>query len=275
MADLQELFARLNGGASSGNHQQQQHGYQQPSVSSPLFSPSPSGPRPHHQSAVMSPNMSMANTPVPEQGPVSQQTPQQQSTNLLNLLRFNSQSGAAQSRRVSQQSHVSEAAPPLGRNGSTQDLMASVMGRGTPAQSAPAHALPMAVPAPAHQQQNPQDLLLRLLNHPKPAQSSGRSSSRASAAFSPPVASHKPETVVDDLAQDLADAEAEQVPSDPAATTPGASSSPMRVFGSDGRDTSSLAPQVYLRQPLRPARGCQPPQPHSHSAGLQAPRSEG
>ncbi|PZD34423.1 CDA1, xylanase chitin deacetylase [Pyrenophora tritici-repentis] len=250
MADLQELFARLNGGASSGNHQQQQHGYQQPSVSSPLFSPSPSGPRPHHQSAVMSPNMSMANTPVPEQGPVSQQTPQQQSTNLLNLLRFNSQSGAAQSRRVSQQSHVSEAAPPLGRNGSTQDLMASVMGRGTPAQSAPAHALPMAVPAPAHQQQNPQDLLLRLLNHPKPAQSSGRSSSRASAAFSPPVASHKPETVVDDLAQDLADAEAEQVPSDPAATTPGASSSPMRVFGSDGRDTSSLAPKFTYVNPF-------------------------
>ena len=253
MADLQELFARLNGGASGGNHQhQQQHGFQQPSVSSPLFSPSPSGPRPHHQSAVMSPNMSMANTPVPEQGPVSQlqQTPQQQSTNLLNLLRFNSQSGAGQSRRVSQQSHVSEAASPHGRNGSTQDLMASVIGRGTPSQSAPTPALPMAVPAPAPQQQNPQDLLLRLLNHPKPAQSSGRSSSRASAAFSPPVASHKPETVVDDLAQDLADAEAEHVSSDPAATTPGASSSPMRVFGSDGRDTSSLAPKFTYVNPF-------------------------
>ncbi|RMZ67063.1 wd40 yvtn repeat-like-containing domain [Pyrenophora seminiperda CCB06] len=209
-----------------------------------------SGPRPHHQSAVMSPNMSMANTPVPEQGPVSQQTPQQQSTNLLNLLRFNSQSGTGQSRRVSQQSYVSEAAPPLGRNGSTQDLMASVIGRRTPSQSASAQAVSMAVPASAPQQQNPQDLLLRLLNHPKPAQSSGRSSSRASAAFSPPVASHKPETVVDDLAQDLADAEAEHVSSDPAATTPGASSSPMKVFGSDGRDTSSLAPKFTYINPF-------------------------
>ena len=201
MADLQELFARLNGGAS-GNNQQQQQGYQQPSVSSPLFSPQPGGPQPHHQSAIMSPNSSMANTPAPEH--VSQQTPQQQSTNLLNLLRFNSQGGSGQSRRVSQQSQ----APDLN--------LASVMGTRTPSQGAPA-------PAQSSPQQNPQDLLLRLLNHPKPAQSSGsvRSSRAASAVRSPPVASHKPETVVDDLAQDLADAEQERVSSDPAVHTPG------------------------------------------------------
>ena len=203
MADLQELFARLNDGASGNNQQQQQQqGYQQPSVSSPLFSPQPGGPQPHHQSAIMSPNSSMANTPAPEH--VSQQTPQQQSTNLLNLLRFNSQGGSGQSRRVSQQSQ----APDLN--------LASVMGTRTPSQGAPA-------PAQSSPQQNPQDLLLRLLNHPKPAQSSGsvRSSRAASAVRSPPVASHKPETVVDDLAQDLADAEQERVSSDPAVHTPG------------------------------------------------------
>jgi hypothetical protein len=221
MADLSELFARLNGGAS-GNHQQQQHSTLQPSVSSPLFSPQPTGPQPHHQSAIMSPNSSMANTPAPEQGHASQQTPQQQSTNLLNLLRFNSHSGRQPQRQVSQ--HTTQVTD-------ASDLMANVMGTRAASQGAPAPAQAMPVPA----QQNPQDLLLRLLNHPKPAQqASGRSSRAASTA----VASNKPETVVDDLAQDLADAELEQVPSDPAASTP-AAASPMRVFGSDGQEPAS------------------------------------
>jgi hypothetical protein len=221
MADLSELFARLNGGAS-GNQQQQQHSNLQPSVSSPLFSPQPTGPQPHHQSAIMSPNSSMANTPAPEQGHASQQTPQQQSTNLLNLLRFNSHSGRQPQRQVSQ--HTTQVTD-------ASDLMANVMGTRAASQGAPAPAQAMPVPA----QQNPQDLLLRLLNHPKPAQqASGRSSRAASTA----VASNKPETVVDDLAQDLADAELEQVPSDPAASTP-AAASPMRVFGSDGQEPAS------------------------------------
>jgi hypothetical protein len=234
MADLSELFARLNSGAS-GNQQQQQppHSYQQPSVSSPLFSPSPSGPQPHHQSAIMSPNSSMTNTPAPEQGQ-GHQTPQQQSTNLLNLLRFNSQSGPA--RRVSQQTHVSETP--------SAHLVTNVVGSRTPSH-APASA--QSVPSPASSQQNPQDLLLRLLNQPKPAQSSTRSSRAASAAVSPPAASYKPETVVDDLAQDLADAVLEQVPSNPTVAAPpaatsasaSASASPMRVFGSDGNEASS------------------------------------
>jgi hypothetical protein len=230
MADLQELFARLNGGASGNQQQQQQPSYQQPSVSSPLFSPQPTGPQPHHQSAIMSPNSSMANTPVPEQGHVSQQTPQQQSTNLLNLLRFNSQGGGQPRRQVSQ--HTTQVTD-------ASDLMATVMGSRVTSQGgpAPAPAMPAAMPA----QQNPQDLLLRLLNHPKPAQqASGRASRAASTVLSPPrVASNKPETVVDDLAQDLADAELEQVPSDAVDPTPAASASPMRVFGSDGQESAS------------------------------------
>ncbi|CAO2648493.1 Nn.00g077600.m01.CDS01 [Neocucurbitaria sp. VM-36] len=237
MTDLQELFARLNGGASGNQHQ---HGHQQPSVSSPIFSPSPSGPQPHHHSAIMSPNTSVANTPAPEQGSVSQQTPQQQSANLLNLLRFNSQPGAGQARRVSQNAHVSESPTAHGRTVSASDLVASFMGNRTPSQgpssAAPAPAQPVPTPVPS---ENPQDLLLRLLNHPKPAQSDGRSSRASAAAFSPPVASNKPETVVDDLAQDLADAELEKVSSDPAASAAATSPSPMRVFGSDGSGPSS------------------------------------
>ncbi|EUC48905.1 hypothetical protein COCMIDRAFT_2174 [Bipolaris oryzae ATCC 44560] len=243
MADLQELFARLQGGGSSNQQQQQQqsqqHGYQPPSVSSPIFSPSPSGPQPHHHSAVMSPNTSMASTPVPEQSHVPHQTPQQQSTNLLNLLRFNSQSGSAHSRRVSQQSLAQ-----------TSDLMASMMGGGrTSSQSAPSQAQAMPAPVPS-QQQNPQDLLLRLLNHPKPAQSSGRSSRPVSAAFSPPVASNKPETVVDDVVQDFADAELEQVSASPVAPAPGTSASSTKAFGSNSNEASSLAPKFTYVNPF-------------------------
>jgi hypothetical protein len=249
MADLQELFARLNGGAAGNSTQQQQqqppHGYRQPSVSSPLFSPSPSGPQPHHQSAVMSPNTSAANTPAPAPNDVA--TPQQQSAQLLNLLRFNSQSGAGQARRVSQNSHAAEAAPVHGRNVSANDLVAGFMGNRAPSQG-PAPTSIQAAPASASMaSENPQDLLLRLLNHPKPAQNDGRSS-RASATFSPPV--HMPETVVDDLAQDLADAELEHVSADPSVgAVP--SASPMRVFGSDGTGSSARF-QPHSPSPLQP-----------------------
>jgi WD40 repeat protein len=246
MADLQELFARLNGGAASNNqqqqHQQQQqspHGYRQPSVSSPLFSPSLSGPQPHHPSAVMSPNTSVANTPVPEHGAASQQTPQQQSAQLLSLLRHNSQSGAGQARRVSQNSQISEAPPIHGRTISATDLVAGFMGSRSPSQGPNAAAPTSAQAAPASvPSENPQDLLLRLLNHPKPAQNDGRSSRATPATFSPPVASSMPETAVDDLAQDLADAESENVTPVPSSSAAPSASS-MRVFGSDGTGPSS------------------------------------
>jgi WD40 repeat protein len=245
MADLHELFARLNGGAASNSNQQQQppHGYRQPSVSSPLFSPSPNGPQPHHPSAVMSPNTSTANTPAPEHGAASQQTPQQQSAQLLSLLRFNSQSGGGQARRVSQNSHAAEASPARSRTVSSTNVVAGFMGNRTPAQDPSSAAPTSAQAAPASMpSENPQDLLLRLLNHPKPAQNDGRPSRASAAAFSPPVASHMPETVVDDLAQDLADAELEHVSSDPSASV-APSDSPMRVFGSDGTGPSRFHPQ--------------------------------
>ncbi len=188
MADLQELFARLNGGASSN---QNQHGYQQPSVSSPIYSPSPAGQQPHHQSAIMSPNNSTVNTPAPEHGLVSQQTPQQQSATLLNLLRFN-QPGAGQPRRVSQNTNPSDGATFHDRSTTASEMVASFMGgrnfSSLPGAAAPTSAqkTPSAGQTIDTSAENPQDLLLRLLNHPKPAQSDDRSS-RASATclFSP------------------------------------------------------------------------------------------
>ena len=249
MADLQELLQRLNGGGvSGGNHQQlpssqQQHPhYQQPSVSSPIFSPAPSGPTPHHPSHILSPNMSSANTPAPEQGagPVSQQTPQQQSANLLNLLRFNAQPGLGQ-RSVSQQPQPQQApVPPAhGRTVSASDFVAGFMGNRSGSQNSVAAAPSgMQSPPPAAASENPQDLLLRLLNHPKPSQSPARSSHASAAAFSPPVLSHMPETAVDDLAQDLADAALQNTAADPLGS---AAASLLKVFGKDGTGNAPRA----------------------------------
>jgi len=230
MSDLSELLARLNGG---GTQQQQQppHGHRQPSVSSPLFSPSPSGPQPHHQSAVMSPNTSAAHTPAPE-------TPQQQSAHLLNLLRFNANPAASQGvRRVSQNSQLHEGSYPYsaqGRTVSATDSVSGMMGNRTSSQG-PSFAAPASAQAASASvsQENPQDMLMRLLNHPKPAQASPR----ASAPTSPPAASNMPETVADMLAQ--ADADVDKP-----------SSSPMRVFGADGTGPSArLQPEPNSQTP--------------------------
>lgn len=193
----------------------------------------------------MSPNSSMANTPVPEQG--------QQATNLLNLLRFN----GGQVRRVSQNAPTLDASPAHSRAVSNADLAASFASNRSSSYGAAAMTPTSAQQAPAASE-NPQDLLLRLLNHPKPAQSDERSSRASVAAFSPPVMSNKPETVVDDLAQDLADAEAEKVSADPTNSAAAATSSPMRIFGSDGAraserfqpEATSLAPKFTYVNPF-------------------------
>ncbi|KAH6642448.1 hypothetical protein C7974DRAFT_102613 [Boeremia exigua] len=265
MADLQELLQRLNGGgASGGNHQQlpssqQQHPhYHQPSVSSPIFSPAPSGPAPHHSSHVLSPNMSSANTPTPEHGAgsVSQQTPQQQSASLLSLLRFNPGLGQRSVSQQPQQQQQPPVAPAHGRTVSASDFVAGFMGN-RPGSQGSVPAAPSAVqsPPPAAASENPQDLLLRLLNHPKPSQSPARSSHASAAAFSPPVLSYMPETAVDDLAQDLAAAALEKSAADPFAS---ATASPLNVFGNDGignaprsqNETASLAPKFTYVNPF-------------------------
>ncbi|KAJ4336932.1 hypothetical protein N0V95_008481 [Ascochyta clinopodiicola] len=287
MADLQELLQRLNGGgASGGNHQQlpssqQQHPhYQQPSVSSPIFSPAPRGPIPHHPSAIMSPNvLSSANTPAPEQGAgsVSQQTPQQQSANLLNLLRFNAQPGLGQ-RSVSQQpqppQHQAPVAPAHGRTVSASDFVAGFMGNRSGSQGSVPAATVQSPPA-ASASENPQDLLLRLLNHPKPSQSPARSSHASVAAFSPPVLSHMPETAVDDLAQELADAVLESAAVNPVASATG---SPLEVFGNDGMGNASrhqpeAAPQPPKFTYVNPFDQLAAASPRNRTPVPDAPRS--
>ncbi|KAF2711019.1 hypothetical protein K504DRAFT_376668 [Pleomassaria siparia CBS 279.74] len=236
MADLQELFARLNGsGNAAGNHASS---YQHATVSSPIYSPSPSGPQPHHGSVIMSPNSSLPATPVPEHSTVIQQTPQQQSAQLLNLLRFNAQP-SGQLRRPSQNTQSSEGGNPHGRAVSASNLVASFINK--PASQIPHHSSASNSPVPVSRPEptpaaggNPQDLLLRLLNQTKPPQSDTHSSRHSPAPFAPTVTTIMPETAVDDVAQDLANATLEQEPSDSAAAA-----SPMRIFGSDGAGQSS------------------------------------
>ncbi|KAJ4348038.1 uncharacterized protein N0V89_009410 [Didymosphaeria variabile] len=287
MADLQDLLALLHGQGAASN-QQPPHGYQQPSVSSPIFSPSPSGPHPHHQSAIMSPNSSAANTPGPEQAGVLQQTPQQQSTQLLNLLRFNSQPSVAQARRPSQNTQSLDTAPVHGRAVSASDLVAGFTG-GKSTQ-APASAAPLAArlePAPvSSQNQNQQDLLMRLLN-PKPAQSDTHSPRASAAAFSPPPVAPQPETAVSDVARDLAAAVAtlENLPVDP--TVVSSVASPMRVFGSEGPEQSQFepeparsndAPRFTYRNPFEQLEAASPrnrtPAPETSKAPTPTPKME-
>lgn len=290
MADpsLQELLQRLNGGGARPTSSQQQHPhYQQPSVSSPIFSPAPSGPTPNHPSHILSPDMSAANTPAPEQG--AGPTPQQQSANLLNLLRFNGQPGLGQ-RSVSQQppqqpqppqQQHQPVAPAHGRTVSASDFVAGFMGNRSGSQgSVPAAPAGVQSPPPAVASENPQDLLLRLLNHPKPSQSPARSSHASAAAFSPPALSHMPETAVDELAQDLVDAALEKNAIDSFGS---GAASPLNVFGNNGAGNASrqhesapLAPKFTYINPFDKLAAASPRNhtPVAESSRAPAPKME-
>ncbi|KAH7046750.1 hypothetical protein B0J12DRAFT_711689 [Macrophomina phaseolina] len=236
MADLQELFARLkspsNPASSPGASTSSAHAntYHQPTVSSPVFSPQPQGPQPHHHSAIMSPNTSQMGTP----------------TRMPRAPIFNNQPSAASpqahdtgaERRPSNNTFQQEnqaQQPAHSRGISASDLVASFMRK-------PQSPAAVAQPAPqrpdyrsdASSSQNPQDLLLRLLNHPKPPQSD--------APVHPPqnVERDVPEARVDDLAQDLANAKLE-TGSPPAEKQP---LPPMHAFGSGSQPPAPEQPSA-------------------------------
>lgn len=245
MADLQELFARLesqsatSSGASGANQTYHQ------SSSSPIFSPVPSGPQPHHQSAAMSPNTSITNTPAPEQ------SSSDRTASLLNLLKFNQPGAAAPHQAIAPEHRPSHAsvqnlqAPDNStheRTISASDLVASFMRK--PSSQGSTHtpaAVPSAPSGKAEQapssSENPQDLLLRLLNHPKPAQSDSLSAKQSGEVLASIETSNMSETAVDDLAQDLADARSEKTSSNPSVRN--RTESPIRVFGGDNAGQAS------------------------------------
>lgn len=241
MADLQELFARLkspsNPASSPGASQSSANAntYHQPTVSSPIFSPQPGGPQPHHPSAIVSPNTSAMGTPAPDPSSTDR------TASLLNLLKFNQPSAPSPQihdtgaeRRPSNNTFQHPEHPPQqpthSRGISASDLVASFMRK-------PQSPAAIAQPAPtrpefrsdAASSENPQDLLLRLLNHPKPPQND-------SPAVPPQnVERDVSESRVDDLARDFADATLE-APSYPAEMQ---AVPPMHAFGSGSQPPAS------------------------------------
>ncbi|KAF2280332.1 uncharacterized protein EI97DRAFT_119556 [Westerdykella ornata] len=253
MSDLQELLARLNSHAgapapvapvaASGNRASFQA-----SVSSPIFTPSPHGAEPRHPSAVLSPNTSAAGTPTREQPGPAHSTPQQQqqSAQLLSLLRFNTQRPSSKPYVPAHERQPHTASTVSDANGqprqiSISEFSASLMGAMSPPapQAAPAASMPATR---SEQATGPsgssQDLLLRLLNHQKPSQTGSSGPFNAPSTASPQV----PETAVEARPEDKpADAIVEPGPSE----TPRVPSvnSPMRVFGSEEpTQTSSFQP---------------------------------
>ncbi|OJJ72983.1 hypothetical protein ASPBRDRAFT_42762 [Aspergillus brasiliensis CBS 101740] len=188
-------------------HLHHHHGYRHPSVSSNIHSPSPVNTPPHHGSDILSPNISTPRAdiyPQQQRQPHHQPLPQNpdRAVNLLNLLKFNQPpTDPAQQQQHQQQPVVAgidqpkypqaraaapeEASSGHARNISASDLVASLFGQGQstappvrpagthPGQLGAAAASPgvaeSSSPA-APTAENTQEMLLRLLNRPKPAQ---------------------------------------------------------------------------------------------------------
>ncbi|KAF7587963.1 hypothetical protein BBP40_006471 [Aspergillus hancockii] len=168
-----------------------QHGYRHASVSPAIHSPSPVNTPPHHGSDILSPNIPTPHGEMfPQQHQPMPQNPDR-AVNLLNLLKFNNQPVASPTPQqfspygVEQlkPSHLhetgTEVAKSHARNISASDLVATLFGRQGAAapvkaagpqfgQSGP--AVPGGESSAGPTAENTQEMLLRLLNRPKPSQ---------------------------------------------------------------------------------------------------------
>jgi hypothetical protein len=199
MDHLQDILARLNGSAEVNreNHSPapgsaSSSNYQQPSVSSPIYTPSPSGLQPRHSSAtIVSPTWQLSNHSLhatnSQQSPnppalhssadFSNATSNRGTPDLLGLLKSrqnlqSSSSSAAQSAVLSRaaESSSSPSHPPE----STADFIAT-WGRKpsqfgsvqSPSLVAPSQSRPELRGEATSSSGNPQDFLLKLLNQAK------------------------------------------------------------------------------------------------------------
>ncbi|EME47720.1 hypothetical protein DOTSEDRAFT_123822 [Dothistroma septosporum NZE10] len=224
MADLADLFARVKAQSSEGQQQQQsqpslwaaqpqQQQQQQclpPGISSPIFSPPMQTPNPRQSSDILSPGP--GHTPDPNR-----------SNTLLNLLKFNGQSGSQQSRsQTSPMANLQNVggnrptsmnvAPRLeSRSSSYHDpqrpLSAADLVSNLQRQSSAQHALPLAERPEAQRTAsgNPQDFLLNLLKKPDSHATSAASVSE------PAQVEVKQESDIEALTQDMAQASVEPV----------------------------------------------------------------
>ena len=201
MSGLDELFSRLKAQQAS-KQQQQEQAFRQPSVSSPLLSPPAHTPNPIHSSNIISPvnPASTMGTPAPEQ---------EQTNNLLNLLKFNN---APTSQAQSPMANLQNIGGGVARSGSMNlphssssrpvaDLSRKPSAPGMmPSPMAAAGAERQSVTSPTG---NPQDFLLNLLRKPNSAASPAPAP--AAASHSNTAASGTGDVEIDKLARSFAE----------------------------------------------------------------------
>jgi hypothetical protein len=222
--ELNDLFTRMKAQHAQDQGQQQpstssfwtqappqpSHGYQPPSVSSPLFSPPAEMPQPHHQSHVISPASRVSPFATPGTHPQSQD--QTRTNSLLNLLRSN---GSQQPTDAGLMSSLQNVQKPdtMQRTNSVQqsntlsasDLVASLQRR-------PSAQLVASVAAPETTksfestagQANTQDFLLNLLT--KPSKIASPTASQAGGHSADASKKSSDVSTVNKLAQSLAEA---------------------------------------------------------------------
>ncbi|OJD20056.1 hypothetical protein AJ78_00073 [Emergomyces pasteurianus Ep9510] len=270
-ADLQALFAnikprhspnnasnplvteaqnrRQNGSPSGELPFSSPPGLLQATVSSPLYSPQYAGTPPHHSSDVISPNVQ---TPRNSTQNAPQQTLNADRTsNLLSLLKFSPAAQNASSPRQPQEEQVVPKEPQAegpvgttqsghGRGISASDIVASFMGKPTTSSSAATGLMsggpPAAQPSELSSATSPivdnaQNMLLKLLNRPKPQMSRSEESVAAAAgAKSPEATTASRERSTDAGAKSPAERRA----------------SPMRLFGTgESRETTPFEPPIH------------------------------
>lgn len=183
--ELNDLFTRMKAQHAQDQGQQQppmsfwtqpppqpQHGYQPPSVSSPLFSPPAEMPHPHHPSNVISP--ASRASPFPTPGAHVQSQDQNRTNSLLNLLRSNGSQPPAEGGLLSNLQNVQKPDTMQRTNSAQQsnmlsasDFVASLQRR--PSAQSAASAAPSEAAKPFEStagQANTQDFLLGLLTKP-------------------------------------------------------------------------------------------------------------
>ncbi|KAM0713881.1 hypothetical protein Q7P37_010843 [Cladosporium fusiforme] len=221
--ELNDLFTRMKAQHAAEQSQQQppmsfwtqppppQHGYQPPSVSSPLFSPPAENPNPHHPSNVISP--ASRASPFPTPGAHPQPQDQNRAHNLLNLLRSNGSQAPSEASLMSslQNVHTPDTSQRTssGQHGnmlSTSDLVASLQRRPSAQNAAPAPGAEAAKHFESTAgQANTQDFLLNLLTKPSKV-ASPAASQAGSISLDAAVKKSSDASSVNKLAQSLAEA---------------------------------------------------------------------
>lgn len=230
----------------------------------------------------MSPQATLSRSVAPV--PPSDQTSADRTANLLNLLKFNQPSSSAPA-TPPQQQPVATSRPGYvalqaaqspsthsvhGRGVSASDLVASFMGNPlAPVAREAAHTSPgPARPGSAKTEstlpasQNPQDVLLKLLNRPKPAQS-GASTQTSQSGKPNSKPQNASEATIDNLSRDLADAVLADAPAESkehkSTASPDRNESPIRIFGSteatqptpfEPKDMPKVEPQQAPKKPI-------------------------